>query len=306
MKLSVILPIYNGEKTLETTLQSLLEQTFQDFELIACIDGSDDNSQQILESYSDKFYSLQVLKNSKNIGLGPTMNKLVAHATGQYIAVAEQDDFYYPERLALQVEVLDNNPGIGLVSGIADFWDGEKITMRFPGLLVNGSQYPKGKEMFLLNYRNQIKVANSCMMFRKAVHINNGLYFTKHYPSISVDWAYVLRFCLISNIYGINSSLVKLDRRNSRNSVTSNKIKQYMAARELIRSFYYEYPEIILKKEFKFAMTTQDMLELSGYSKYQFLLKFVLAFSRNPFDKRWKNYLIQKMKKHFFKKSEEI
>src|SRR5690554_5507935 len=206
MKLSVILPIYNGEKTLVRTLDSLLAQSFQDFELIACIDGTKDNSQKILESYSNKFKSLQILTNHKNLGLGANMNRLVAHTNGEYIAVAEQDDVYYPERFALQIEVLDNNPDIGMVSGIADFWNGEKITMRFPGMLVNGQKYPKGKEMFLLNYRNQIKVANSCMMFRKSVHVDNGLYFSKHYPNVSVDWSYVLRFSLVSEVFGIHQS----------------------------------------------------------------------------------------------------
>ncbi|MFT5755073.1 MAG: glycosyltransferase involved in cell wall biosynthesis [Flavobacterium sp.] len=157
MKLSVILPIYNGEKTLKNTLQSLVNQTFKEFELVVCIDGSKDTSLEIVKSFSVNFSKLKILINEENLGLGPTMNKLVANATGQLIAVAEQDDFYYEYRLEEQVSIFDKMPQIGMVSGIADFYNGEKINFRFPGILVSEKQYPKGKEMFLLNYKIKLK-----------------------------------------------------------------------------------------------------------------------------------------------------
>jgi hypothetical protein len=94
------------------------------------------------------------------------------------------------------------------------------------------------------------------MMFRKSVHINNGLYFSKHYPSVSIDWSYILRFSLVATIHGISEPLVQVDRRSDRNSVTANKQKQYLAARALIRSFYYEYPSIINQKDFQYATVT--------------------------------------------------
>jgi len=295
MKLSVILPIYNGEKTLARTLESLANQTYTDFELVACIDGSNDNSYAIIEENFSKFKKVTLLKNEINLGLGPTMNRLTANTSGTYIAIAEQDDIYYPERLALQVAILDAKPNVGLVSGIADFWDGTNISYRFPGILVNEKQYPKGKEMFLFNYRNQMKVVNTCIMFRKSVHVDNGLYFSKHYPNIPIDWAYILRFCLVSNIYGIHKSLVLLDRSNQRNSVTSNKKNQFSGARELIRSFKYEYPTIITKKDYKFAMTTQHIIELGNFSKYKLPFYFVNYFFQNPNDKRWGTFISKKM-----------
>ena len=125
MKVSVILPIYNGEKTLETTLKSLAAQTYQDFEVVACIDGTKDGSEDILKAYQNIYPGLTILKNEVNLGLGPTMNRLVSNVTGEYIAIAEQDDYYYPNRLQLQVDLLDAKSDIGLVSGISEFWDME-------------------------------------------------------------------------------------------------------------------------------------------------------------------------------------
>ena len=302
-KVSIILPIYNGAETLVNTLESLLNQTFNDFEIIACIDGSTDASEEILETYVSKFEALTILKNETNKGLGSTMNRLVSQAKGEYIAIAEQDDFYYPERLQLQVEVLDNSPFVGLVSGIAEFWNGEQVNTMFPGLLVRGEQYPEGKTMFMLNYKHQIKVVNSCMMFRKAVHIDNGLYFTQHYPSISVDWTYILRFSLISKIHGIHQVLVRLDRRLERSSVTSNKEKQFKATRELLRSFAYEYPDVIAKKDYEYAMRTQYLMEINSKYGMRYILRWLYYFIKNPFEKRYisslKKRVLQKKKIYF-------
>jgi len=285
-KVSVILPVYNGEKTLATTLESLVNQTFKDFELVCCIDGTNDESENIINLFRDKFNKLTILKNQLNRGLGATMNRLMSNTNGEYIAIAEQDDYYYTTRLEKQVKVLDDNDAIGLVSGIADFWNGEKIVMQFPGILVARKQYPKGKEMFLLNYKKQVKVANSCTMIRKSVHVNNGLYFSVHFPSISVDWTYIMRFSLLSDIYGLHVPLVRLDRRNDRNSVTSNKNKQFLAAREVIRSFKYEFAEIITSNDYKFSLMTEYIIELNNASNIKYCFLFVKNFIFSPFDKR--------------------
>lgn len=282
MKVSVILPIYNGESTLIQTLDSLADQTFKDFELIACIDGTKDASKEILEKFRLKFSKLIILENKYNLGLGPTMNRLVANTCGEYIAIAEQDDFYYPSRLELQVNLLDEREDVGLVSGIAEFWDGEKVTMKFPGILVNGGQYPEGKDFFLLNYINQTKVVNSCMMFRKKIHIENGLYFSQHYPNIPVDWAYFLRFSLKSKIFGLQTILVRLDRKQARVSITTKKELNNLANRELLRSFYFEFPEIIDNKIYTKALKIQKARELSILSGKKFVYSFLKNVFRTP------------------------
>ncbi len=285
MKVSVILPIYNGEKTLKITLNSLIAQTFNDFELIACIDGTKDRCKQILLSYKSSFQKMTILENEVNLGLGPTMNRLVANTKGKYIAIAEQDDYYYPDRLQLQVALLDRKADIGLVSGIAEFWNGKKVTSKFPGLLVHKDQYPEGEELFLLNYINQTKIVNSCMMFRKSVHIKYGLYFSQHYPNVPIDWAYFLRFSLVSKIYGLSVILVRLDRRTKRDSVTSKKEIHFKANRELLRSFYYEYPEIISASIYQKALRNQKELELRSKYSSAFYTSILKTLLHNPFQR---------------------
>ena len=77
LKISVILPIYNGAKTLKGTLDSLVNQTYKDFELICCIYGTYDGSEKLIESYRKVFKKLKIIRNEKNLGLGSTMNRLI-------------------------------------------------------------------------------------------------------------------------------------------------------------------------------------------------------------------------------------
>ncbi len=291
-RVSIVLPIYNGEQTLQNTLDSLFAQTFQDFEIVACIDGSSDNSLNILKSFGDD--RIKIVINKINMGLGRTMNRLVnyCHPESEYIAIAEQDDWYYPYRLEKQVDVLDKDEKIGMVSGVAEHYDGKKVTFTFPELLVKGQQYPRDyQEMFLLNFREQIKVVNTCMMIRKSVHVDNGLYFSQHYPNIPIDWQYVLRFSLVSYVHGISEPLVLFDKRTDRDSVTTKKKKMHRAARELIRNAYWEFENDISKKDYQYAMITQILLEGRQSSIITYFFRLIEALGRNPFDRRILKYL---------------
>ena len=291
-KISIVLPVYNGEKTIQSTIESLLAQTYTDFELLVCIDGTKDGSEQIIDGLKDE--RIKLIQNEHNMGLGRTLNRLVSnsHADATYIAMAEQDDYYYPQRLMLEYQFMEANPDCGMVSGIAEHWDGERVTSKFPGLLVAGNNYPDDNwQQFILHYTMQVKVVNTCMLFRKAVHIANGLYFSMHYPSISVDWSYILRFSLVGKISGIPEVLVRMDRRKDRTSLTKQKTKQFEAAREVIRSFYYEHKDRISSREYKKALTTEYLVELGNMRTHKKLIHFIPYFLKDPGDDRWLPFL---------------
>jgi len=300
--ISVILPVFNGAKTLSNTLRSLINQTYNNYELIICNDGSTDNSEEIINSF--KIKNIKVIKNNVNKGLGYTLNKLIKNinSNSKYIAMAEQDDYYYPDRLLLQYEYMERYQNVGLVSGIADHWDGTKITTKFPGLLVKGQQYPAGVDFFKFNYREQCKVVNSCMMIRKSIHQKYLLTFTIKYPSISVDWDYILRFSLIADIGGLNQSLVRLDRRPNRNSLTMNGELKNKVARKLIKDFYDEFPQIIKRVDYTYALATQKYLEL--FNKKYFIR--IIELSKLLFFDPSKRRFINKSKAIFIKPIKRI
>ena len=113
---SVILPCYNAGDYLPLAIESVINQTFRDFEVIAIDDYSTDNTLQTLLLYAEKDSRIHVIKNSENLGLIKTLNKGIDLATGKYIARMDQDDICLPERLEKQIEFLENNNDIDLVS----------------------------------------------------------------------------------------------------------------------------------------------------------------------------------------------
>jgi glycosyltransferase involved in cell wall biosynthesis len=105
--------VYNGEKYLREAIDSILNQTFKDFEFLIIDDGSTDSSAEIIRSYTDS--RIRLIQNEKNIGLTRSLNKGLKLAQGEYIARMDADDISLPERLKKQVKYLDNHPEIGVL-----------------------------------------------------------------------------------------------------------------------------------------------------------------------------------------------
>ncbi|MFX1257023.1 MAG: glycosyltransferase family 2 protein [Promethearchaeota archaeon] len=110
MKVSIIMSIYNGEDYLNKAIDSILNQTFKDFELILIDDASTDTSLEIIENYAKIDKRIRVLKNPVNVGLTKSLNNAIRHFRGKYIARQDVDDISLPNRLELQLNFLENNP----------------------------------------------------------------------------------------------------------------------------------------------------------------------------------------------------
>lgn len=104
-KLSVILPVYNGEKYLHAAIESILAQSFTDFEMLVMNDGSTDGSAAIISSFNDP--RVIAIENEKNRGLIYTLNRGIDLAKGEFIARMDADDIALPERFARQIELLE-------------------------------------------------------------------------------------------------------------------------------------------------------------------------------------------------------
>lgn len=115
-KVSILMPVYNAEQYLSQALDSIVSQSFEDWELILINDGSTDRSESIIMDYDDEriFY----IKNPVNLKLIKTLNKGIDYCGGQYIARMDADDICHPDRLKRQVEFLDSHPQV-LMSGTA-------------------------------------------------------------------------------------------------------------------------------------------------------------------------------------------
>lgn len=118
-EVSVIIPVYNAEKYIKRTIDSVLNQTYNDFEIIVIDDGSTDNSKKILDEYKDKvryFYQ-------NNSGVSSARNNAIKLSSGKYIALLDQDDLWYPQKLEIQINYLKEHPDTALLYSDCNYID---------------------------------------------------------------------------------------------------------------------------------------------------------------------------------------
>jgi len=111
--ISVIMPVYNGEKFLSKAIDSILKQSYTDFEFIIINDGSSDSTEQIIESYHDP--RIVYLKNSANLGLSKSFNIGIDKSHGKFIARMDADDISKPNRFERQIQFLEKRPHVDIV-----------------------------------------------------------------------------------------------------------------------------------------------------------------------------------------------
>ena len=165
--ISVIMSVYNGEKYLVQAIDSILNQTYQNFEFIIIDDCSTDNSSHILQEYAQKDSRIKIIKKEKNIGIKGFIKNLnlgISIAKGKYIARMDADDISLPERFQKQVDFLENNPEITLV--------GAQLN------LINEQNKITGEAIAALQHRDivkritsQIQLFHPVIMFRKDQNI---------------------------------------------------------------------------------------------------------------------------------------
>lgn len=112
-RVTVLLAVRNGEPFVRECVASVLEQTFADFELLVVDDASSDRTVEIVESFADP--RVRVLRNKRNVGQAPSLNRGLREAVGDYVARIDADDRCRPTRLERQVAILDREPSVGLV-----------------------------------------------------------------------------------------------------------------------------------------------------------------------------------------------
>ncbi len=122
-KLSVIMGIYNCAPTLAEALDSLYAQTYQDFKIILCDDGSKDNTYEVAKEYADKHDNIVLVRNEKNMGLNYTLNHCLEYADTEYIARMDGDDISLPTRFEKEIKFLDEHPEYAVVSAPMIYFD---------------------------------------------------------------------------------------------------------------------------------------------------------------------------------------
>lgn len=127
-RISVLMGIYNCADTLPEAIESILNQTVQDFELIMCEDGSGDDTYAVAQDYQKRYPDkIVLLKNEKNLGLNLTLNRCLKVAKGEFIARMDGDDRCDPDRFEQELEVLEQRPDLAFVCSAIRLFDDEGV-----------------------------------------------------------------------------------------------------------------------------------------------------------------------------------
>lgn len=178
--ISVVMPVYNGEKYLKEAIDSILNQTFTDFEFLIINDGSTDETEEIILSYDDS--RIRYVKNETNLQIVKTLNKGIELARGKYIARMDADDISLPNRLEKQVQFLEDNPDIDICGTWVQTFGLREETWKYPqsheeiktallfnSALVHPSVMIKKKFFDHFYYEEQYNTAEDYALWTKSI-----------------------------------------------------------------------------------------------------------------------------------------
>ncbi|MBR1648358.1 MAG: glycosyltransferase family 2 protein [Alphaproteobacteria bacterium] len=255
VKISVLVPFYNSALFIKPCIDSVLKQTFKNFELILLNDGSTDNSEEIVMQYHDK--RIKYYKNEKNMGIPISHNILLDYAEGEYAAVLDSDNICLPERLQKQAEFLDNHPDVTVVGSWGELFNDlkeEGIWLKIKKMIVNmGWIWRQPYEVSLQETLRGNTCMHSSMMIRLADFKNKNI---RYNPDFAVAEDYDLLRQILTNglkIRNIQEVLFKYRLFGANISITKKKLMRECDAKvkaDIVKFLnirnYHRYPYFLI------------------------------------------------------------
>lgn len=194
---TVLMPVYNADKYVAEAIESILNQTYQNFEFLIINDGSTDESEKIIQEFHDS--RIVYVRNDRNMRLVATLNKGIKMARGKYIMRMDADDISVCDRMELQVSYMEAHPEVGVCgSFLSVFGDSIKPYTSFR---------PEKDE----DIRSSLLVSNSIghpnVMIRKSVMVDNGILYDEKFYRME-DWGLWVSLMQYCKFYNIQSSLL--------------------------------------------------------------------------------------------------
>lgn len=227
-KISVLMPVYKtNPEYLKEAIQSVLEQTFSDFEFLILDDCPLDDRESVVKSFKDP--RIKYLKNDTNIGISPSRNKLVQLARGKYLAIIDHDDIALPTRFEEQVKVLDTYSEIGVVGGYTELYPQTRTVF-----------FPQTNEQIELYLMQGCAVAHTGAMMRADILPDNP-YEVEFSPA--EDYALWCRLIGKTKFYNIPKVLMKY-RIHDNNTTKTQSDKMSAATRAIHEFVRAKHPDI--------------------------------------------------------------
>ena len=235
MKLSVIMAVYNNASTLKQAINSILKQTFKDFQFIIVNDASTDNSSQILDKIAEKDKRITIINNRTQLGLTKSLNKALKSVKTKYITRMDGDDIALPRRFEKQIKYLNEHPQITLL-GTAAFLINNK------GRQIGLKRHPSDHKILRRKILHYCPFIHPTWMFRRSALLEVGEY-NQNFP-YAQDYELVLRIASKFQTANLPEPLLKY-RVNSSAAISYKNLKkqEYLAIKaRLLALIYYGYP----------------------------------------------------------------
>lgn len=303
-RISIVIATHNRAGFLTEAINSLLTQSYQNFEIIIVDDASQDGTPEVINNLCKMDHRIRTIRSEENIGPGAARNLGIEQANGEYIAVMDDDDIAHPERLEIQSRVLENKPGIGLVSSTVQFFDSHD-NIWTPTKQFTSKKFPKSAdEVFILTYLHGSLIENTTIMSRKCI------WERFKYPT--QPWNAEDRFLLLMmaacgvKMKIIDQPLVKVFRDSSHDSLSVNELSKLFSARRQVLKNTREWLTKNNIHRFddyhKWAVSNQYLREcqhFSGVKALNLLLQAFFAKPDNPQIPDYLKYHAQKVIRHF-------
>lgn len=244
-KVSAIIVTYNRPRLLPHAIQSVLDQTFQDFELIVVDNGLEQPAEKIVKSFNDK--RIKYIKNDRNTGCAGGKNIGIKNAEGEYVAFLDDDDIWLSEKLELQVKAFENVPKdvAFCFTAATIIFDDREINTTVPNGIAD--YY----ERTLQEFSGFLSVTR---MIKKPVFGDIG-FLNENFPS-HTDVELIIRIAKKYRGIGINKPLVNVNHLSSHQQMGSS-YKRRIAGRNMVlakyRSEFKKRPRVLAKHLFKLA-----------------------------------------------------
>lgn len=213
-KVSVVIPAYNAALYLPEAIESILKQTFQDFEIIIIDDCSTDNTWEVIQEYAKRDARIRPFQNQQNLGIAGNRNKGVALATGKYLVWQDADDISLPTRVEKQFQFMESHPEIGIIGGYIELFRGQtKLGIR---------KYPPDDAALRQCIFRYSPIAQPAAMVRLEALHKAGEYNLKYPPAEDIDMTF-----RIGEHYNLaNLQEIVVQYRESETSATFTRLKK--------------------------------------------------------------------------------
>lgn len=258
--ISVLMPAFNAEKYIRTAVESILNQTFSDFEFLIIDDGSVDSTWEIIKVYAQKDSRIKLLRNQSNLGICETLNRGLRFAKGKYLARMDADDWSFPERLELQIAFMEANPKVVICGGNIKVCD-ENLK------LLNKREYPQRDNQIRASIFRLNPFAHPTVMFRTEAVKKAGGYNPK--LADVEDYDLYFRLGKFGQFANLSQTLLKL--RTHPSSISSRTISRQTRLNLYIRlKAVGEYGyKMSLKDKIFFGLNLMGALLIPEKLKFQ-------------------------------------